>query len=75
MRAAALDNPADTCPRCAASFHCGVNDAGPCACTTLTLTPELQAQLQQRFSGCLCLACLRELAQNPQALDAPPSAR
>ena len=52
----------DTCPRCGKAFACGMNGPGPCACTTLTLNPELQANLRQQYSGCLCLACLRALA-------------
>ncbi len=53
------------CPRCGGAFHCGVHDAAPCACGTLKLTPELRAALAARYSGCLCLACLRELAADP----------
>lgn len=56
------------CPRCGGAFHCGMNDArdaGPCACTTLTLTPALRAELAARYQGCLCLACLRALAAAP----------
>ena len=51
------------CPRCGGAFHCGAQDAAPCACSTLTLAPELQAALRQRYEGCLCLACLQALAQ------------
>lgn len=59
----AAQRPADSrCPRCGGAFHCGVKDAGPCACTALALTPELRAELAARFQGCLCLACLRALA-------------
>ncbi len=54
---------------------CGINSPGPCVCTTLTLTPEVQAQLRQTWTGCLCLNCLRELAQQAQTLDESPSAR
>ena len=61
MTAPALP-PDETCPRCGGAFHCGVNDAGPCACTGLVLPPALLQQLQQRWQGCLCLACLRQLA-------------
>jgi hypothetical protein len=49
------------CPRCARSFHCGVGDAAPCVCTTLTLDAALLAQLRQRYDRCLCIACLAEL--------------
>ncbi|MDO9093111.1 MAG: cysteine-rich CWC family protein [Rubrivivax sp.] len=52
----------DTCPRCGSGFSCGAAGPAPCACTTLTLSAVLQAQLQVRYSGCLCLNCLRELA-------------
>lgn len=56
-------NPADdTCPRCGGGFHCGVDDATPCACSTLKLEPALLAQLRQQYTGCLCLKCLAELA-------------
>jgi hypothetical protein len=34
----------------------------PCPCSGLTLSAALQATLRQRYSGCLCLACLRTLA-------------
>ncbi|ACB36528.1 hypothetical protein Lcho_4277 [Leptothrix cholodnii SP-6] len=57
--AAALD---DRCARCGGGFHCGARDAAPCACSTLTLSAALQAELRTRYVGCLCLGCLRELA-------------
>ncbi|WP_341888872.1 cysteine-rich CWC family protein [Variovorax sp. YR752] len=63
------------CPRCGGEFHCGIgdaSDAGPCACTTLALTPALRAELAARFHGCLCLACLRALAAG-EAPAATPS--
>ena len=53
----------DTCPRCEGPFGCGVAGPEPCACTTLTLSANLQAALRQRYNGCLFLNCLRELAQ------------
>ncbi|MDP3613472.1 MAG: cysteine-rich CWC family protein, partial [Rubrivivax sp.] len=43
----------DTCPRCGSGFSCGAAGPAPCACTTLTLSAVLQAQLQVRYSGCL----------------------
>ena len=53
----------DRCPRCGGSFHCGMNDAEPCACTAVTLDAATLARLRQRYSGCLCLRCLRALAE------------
>jgi len=65
----------DRCPRCGAAFHCGMNDPGPCACTTLTLSPALQARLAAAYRGCLCLRCLAELAaQDAPDLSAGPAA-
>lgn len=60
---------ADRCPRCGGDFHCGVNDAGPCACSTLTLDGKTLAQLRERFSGCLCLRCLQAIAAGAAAVD------
>ena len=53
----------DRCPRCGGGFHCGVNDAGPCACTTIKLEKETLARLRERYGGCLCLRCLAEMAR------------
>lgn len=58
----------DRCPRCGGTFHCGINDTGPCACTTVTLSPGLLADLRQRYTGCLCVRCLNELSSS-----APPA--
>jgi len=52
----------DRCPRCGGSFHCGIDDAGPCACTRITLDAATQQQLRERYAGCLCLRCLQALA-------------
>ena len=50
------------CPRCGGSFHCGVNDALPCACTTLRIDAATLTELRTQYQGCLCLRCLREVA-------------
>ncbi len=61
--------PPDTCPRCGGGFVCGMAGPGPCACTTLTLSAEMQAALRKRYTSCLCMNCLRELAQPGVAVD------
>ncbi len=53
----------DLCPRCGGGFHCGVNDAAPCACTTVRLDAATLAALRQRYASCLCLRCLNELGE------------
>ena len=55
-------NEPDICPRCGGGFHCGIADAAPCACATLALTAQTRAELRSRYTGCLCLSCLVELA-------------
>ena len=52
----------DRCPRCGMGFHCGMQDATPCPCTTVKLSTDLRASLGRRYTGCLCLACLQVLA-------------
>jgi hypothetical protein len=44
-----------------------MNDAGPCACTGVTLDAATLADLRQRYSGCLCLRCLHRLPALPPA--------
>lgn len=58
-----LHDAPDTCPRCGGAFRCGMADATrPCACTTVKLSADTLAALRQRYTGCLCLRCLAELA-------------
>ena len=52
----------DRCVRCGAAFHCGRDDAGPCACSQVRLDEATLARLRGRFTGCLCVDCLRALA-------------
>jgi len=61
----------DRCPRCGGLFACGAAGRGPCACTTVTLDPSLQARLREQFQGCLCLDCLHALAW----AERPPGGR
>ena len=49
-----------SCPRCGGGFECGAN-AGHCDCFGIRLTDALRADLAARYSGCLCLRCLRDL--------------
>ncbi len=53
----------DKCPRCSGEFHCGMQDAAPCPCTTIALGAAALADLRLRYAGCLCLRCLAELAR------------
>jgi hypothetical protein len=78
MNAAPACEP-DRCPRCSGHFTCGAAGPAPCDCFTLTLDPGLLADLRERYVGCLCLACLREItdarsgAQTDVPTDVPTS--
>ncbi|MBT9596064.1 MAG: cysteine-rich CWC family protein [Vitreoscilla sp.] len=68
--------PPSTCPRCGGGFACGAAGPAPCACQGVALSAERLAQLRQRYTGCLCLACLVELAterasEPPRPGDSP----
>jgi hypothetical protein len=64
--------PEVRCPRCGGAFACGAAGPTPCACAAVELGAALQRGLRAEFTGCLCLACLRELAAAAQSgLTAP----
>lgn len=60
----------DRCPRCGGRFTCGAAGPAPCDCFTLKVDPEVLAGLRERYVGCLCLACLRELTFPQQSRQA-----
>ena len=64
----------DRCARCGGAVHCGANDAAPCACTTIALDAATLVALRERYAGCLCLACLREIQRAASVRADPPSA-
>ena len=49
------------CPRCAKEFVCRVGDIANCDCSTITLTIEERAFIEDRYQDCLCLNCMRDL--------------
>ena len=69
-------NAPGPCPRCGGGFICGFScgftcgftrgrdGAAPCPCTGVTLDAATLAGLRRQYSGCLCLDCLRTLAQD-----------
>ena len=50
------------CPRCGGTFLCNAAGTGPCQCSTARLTDAVRASIAREFSGCLCIACLLEMA-------------
>jgi putative acetyltransferase len=59
------------CPRCGGQFHCGATDPARCACTNVALPALTLERLRDRYAGCLCLVCLRDV-QRSAALACPP---
>jgi hypothetical protein len=72
MNPITLHDAPDTCPRCGGAFSCGLADATrPCPCTTMKLSADTLAVLRQRYTGCLCLRCLAELASLAPPAEGP----
>mgnify|MGYP003433725510 FL=1 len=60
------------CPRCGGDFHCGAaNPGAPCTCKAVALDAPTLAALRERYTGCLCVACLREIQRGASRADAP----
>ena len=67
-----MNGIATTCPRCGGGFDCGA-DAGRCDCFDIRLDAAQRAWVAQRWQGCLCIACLRDIARDPGIMAACPS--
>lgn len=64
---------ASQCPRCGGGFDCGAR-AGRCDCFEVRLDDVQRAWIAQRWpEGCLCVACLRDIARDPGIMGACPS--
>ena len=57
----AKNNNTINCERCKQPFVCNAADISNCDCTKIQLTQSDIAQLKERYSACLCNACLLEL--------------
>ena len=50
------------CPRCEVVFECKPGNIGQCQCYEAVLTPAQRSSIAEKYSDCLCVECLRELA-------------
>jgi hypothetical protein len=50
-----------TCPCCKAAFECRVGSILRCQCQEVPLTEDERRYISERFSGCLCAACLQAM--------------
>lgn len=53
------------CPRCGADFVCKPGSVPICHCFEFNLTVERQEWISERWQGCLCGRCLREIVDRP----------
>jgi Cysteine-rich CWC len=60
------------CPRCGGDFQCGAADPGTlCACKAVALDAPTLAALRERYAGCLCVACLRDIQRGAPRAETP----
>jgi hypothetical protein len=50
-----------SCPRCLSLFTCKTGDIAHCQCSSITLSYEETAFIEERYNDCLCIHCLHEL--------------
>lgn len=49
------------CPRCSQEFVCKVGDIANCQCSSISLSAEERAFVEDRYQDCLCINCLKDL--------------
>jgi len=50
------------CPRCNKTFECNPGHIAQCQCHGIVLSAEQNAWMEQKYTGCLCSNCLKQLA-------------
>jgi hypothetical protein len=61
LNATAACAPESLCEACGQRFDCGAQSGG-CWCAEVQLTEEVRAHLRERYTNCLCRACLERFA-------------
>ena len=51
------------CSSCKTEFECKVGDIANCQCSQIKLSDAAQLFLAENFSDCLCLNCLKAIAE------------
>ncbi len=49
------------CPRCNTLFECRNENIMECDCIKIILSHHDQQYIAQKYDGCLCLKCLKEI--------------
>lgn len=67
---------AQVCEGCGEPFACDLSLAQGCWCGEVKLSEQTRQELRDRYSGCLCCACLESAevrnSKSPNAADEPP---
>ena len=56
------------CPRCHQTFECKSDDIENCQCASIELNKHQYDYIAKQYEDCLCINCLRLLAQNAKTL-------
>lgn len=61
------------CPRCGGGFRCeaAAGQPGPCDCFAVRVPEAARRLLRERYTACVCVHCLRELAAHAEPDSAP----
>ncbi|NIG57370.1 cysteine-rich CWC family protein [Chitinophaga sp. Cy-1792] len=51
----------EICPRCGKTLVCDVGNITRCWCTEVVLSREERTYIGERFEGCLCPDCIKEI--------------
>lgn len=57
------------CEACGEPFNCGASGSN-CWCAEVKLTEDARAKLRERYSNCLCRACLEGFAADQELSEA-----
>ena len=57
------EKESNTCPRCHTAFTCRADEIHLCQCSVVTLNDDERKYISERFDGCLCANCMKEMQQ------------
>jgi hypothetical protein len=59
------------CPRCGSTFECKLNNPVHCGCAEIEIDDVRLLAIAERYSDCLCVDCLREIAAGDSPAERP----
>lgn len=52
------------CPKCKETFVCNNKNIEDCHCAKVILTDKQKAWITEKYNGCLCNKCLKQINNN-----------